>query len=71
MPLPVKDSIPPNLHFVGGYVFRLDFADPTTGNQVTGVKVNGINLQVENTGSGEITASDFEIGLPLLIGVQV
>lgn len=47
------------------YVIRLRAIDPTTGNDVSGVKVSKLNV----TGIDEKTGLPVDVGNPILIGV--
>lgn len=62
-------GLPPNLVLPSGYVVRLNALDPTTGAQVTGVRVTNASFQVRpiNIGAGGTGGDDFT--LPLLVPV--
>lgn len=54
MAAPVNVGIPPDLDLSGGYIIEFTALDPTTGADVTAVKVSLATLTVENISSGQI-----------------
>ena len=41
---PLIAGLPPDLDLPGGYTFRFDAVDPTTGATVSGVKVSAVAI---------------------------
>ena len=44
MSAPLVAGLPPDLDLDGGYTFRFDAVDPTTGATVSGVKVSAVAI---------------------------
>lgn len=59
--------LPLNLELPAGCVIRVNAIDPTTGDQVTGVTVTDLAIQVDDT-SGNLDAT---VGNPILLGIGV
>lgn len=50
MAKPLIVSLPPDLELWGGCIIRVTALDPTTGNEVAGVKVSNVTIEVDQTG---------------------
>lgn len=58
MAKPLIVPLPPNLHLWGGCVVRVTALDASTGNEVSGVQVSNITLEVDQT-EGDLDALSF------------
>jgi hypothetical protein len=63
VPAPLTVALPPGLDLRGGCIIRLAALDAATGNEVAGVKVSNITLEVDDIGGGSLQSGAF---VPLL-----
>jgi hypothetical protein len=59
MAQPLTVALPPGLDLWGSCVIRVTALDPTDGSVVTGVQVQNITLEVDQTGGGDLAYGPF------------
>lgn len=59
MARPLTVSLPPNLELWGGCLIRVTALDAATGDEVAGVAISNVTLEVDNTGGTDLTAGPF------------
>ena len=59
MAQPLTVALPPNLELWDGCILRFKAVDPTTGSNVTGVKISDIGIEVESTDADKLAYGPF------------
>jgi len=67
MAQPLTVSFPPNLLLTDGWIVTIAAVDPTTGADVTGVRITEALMQVENLTGSDLSSGAFKMLNPVLI----
>jgi len=67
MPQPLIAALPLELVMESGYVIKVNALDPTTGAEITGVRVTDVTLQVRPIHLSAPVGTDGADEMPLLV----